>query len=56
MPNLNNNIPSTSTQTVDLTPVSFVGEIKTLYSTTIPNHYLLCDGSTFDENTYPLLY
>ena len=36
--------------------VNYVGEIKAFFGSTIPNGWLLCDGSQFDTSQYSTLY
>jgi len=42
--------------TTDVGAGNPVGTIIPMYKKSNPSGYLYCDGSTFDENAYPLLY
>lgn len=42
--------------TADAAAGNPVGTVIPMYKKSNPNGYLYCDGSTFDQNAYPLLY
>lgn len=53
---IENGVKKIQALTADTGTGNPVGTIIPFYGNTAPSGYLTCDGSQFDENTYPVLY